>query len=112
MGSRKIISLLPCQASLFTKPKGIESFEVPTGARGQRHDLRKDEAVVIPGDEAGPSAFRLLCGKPFGFAAESEDPGRCFRKARRHPRAHSKLSHQKLIPNAKGGKPFYRLTIA
>jgi len=44
----------PCQSSLFIKHKGIGYFEVPTGAPGQRRALRTHEAVVIPGDEAGP----------------------------------------------------------
>jgi hypothetical protein len=77
--------------SLFKKLEGIGSFEVPAGARGQRRALRNHEAVVFPWKEAGPQAFRLSLRKPFGFAEESCDPGRRFRKARRHPRARSKF---------------------
>jgi hypothetical protein len=93
-----------CPPSLFKKHKGIGYFEVPAGARGQRRALRNNEAVVFLWNEAGPQAFRLSLRKPFGFAQESGNPGRCFRKSRRHPRAQSKFSPQRKISKEKGGK--------
>jgi hypothetical protein len=48
--------------------------------------------MVFSWMEAGPQAFRLSLRKPFGFAEESCDPSRCFRKSRLHPRAQSKFS--------------------
>ena len=81
--------------SLFKKHKGVGYFEAPAGARGQRRALRNPKAVVFPWKGAGLKAFRLFLRKPFGFADGSGNPGRCFRKSRRHPRAHSKLSPQK-----------------
>jgi hypothetical protein len=87
--SRERFSCLP---SVFKKYKKIGSFQVDAWARGQRRASRNHEAVVFPWVEAGPQAFRLSLRKPGGFTEESYDPGRCFRKSRRHPRAQSKLS--------------------
>jgi hypothetical protein len=93
-----------CPPSLFKKHKGIGYFEVPAGARGQRRALRNHKAVVFLWNEAGLEAFRLSLRKPFGFAQESGNPGRCFRKSRRHPRAQSKFFPQRKISKEKGGK--------
>jgi len=103
-------NLLPCPPSLFKKHKGIGYFEVPGRARGQRRALRNHKAVVFLWKEAGPQAFRLSLRKPFGFTDESGNPGRCFRKSRRHPRAQSKFSPQRQISKVKGGKIFFSLT--
>jgi hypothetical protein len=81
-----------CLPSLFKKHKKIESFQVGARAGGQRRASRNHKAVAFPWVETGPQAFRLSLRKPGGFAEESCDPGRCFRKSRRHPRAQSKLS--------------------
>ena len=96
--------ILACPPSLFKKHKGVKYFEVSAG-HGDSAALREiTRRWFFHGTRRGrrPSAF--LCGIPFGFADESGDPGRCFRKSHRHPRAQSKLSPQKQIRKVKGGK--------
>jgi hypothetical protein len=50
--------------------------------------------------EASPYPDR----KNLWFAERNENPGRCFRESRRHPRAQSKLLIQEQLPKARGGK--------
>jgi len=67
--------------------KGVKYFEV-SAMHGDSAALREiTRRWSFPETRRGhrPSAF--LCGIPFGFADESGDPGRCFRKSHRHPRA-------------------------
>ena len=66
--------------SLFKKPKGIRSFDVPAGARGHRRASRSRGTAVFPGNGAGPQAFRLSLRKLFGPADEGGEPGRFFRR--------------------------------
>ena len=88
----------------FQKNKGVKYFEVSAG-HGDSAALREiTRRWFFHGSRRGlrPSAF--LCGIPFGFTDERVDPGRCFRKSHRHPRAQSKISPQKPILKVKGGK--------
>ena len=93
----------------FQKNKVVKHFEVSAG-HGDSAALREiTRRWSFHRTRRGlrPSAF--LCGIPFGFKDESGDPGRCFRKSHRHPRAQSKLSPQKQILKVKGGKSFFRI---
>src|SRR5512145_2069849 len=72
-------------APRFTKPQGAGLSKGPGGGRR-------------------PAAS--FCGIVLGFLDESQDPDRCFRESRRHPRAPSKLSAKKQMPKVKGGKAF------
>ena len=95
---------LPLPPFTFQKKKGVKCFAVSAG-HGDSAALREiTRRWPFHGTRRSlrPSAF--LCGIPFGFNDESVDPGRCFRKAHRHPRAQSKLSLQEKIPKVKGGK--------
>ena len=103
----------PCLSPLFKRIKGGKYFEVFAG-HGDSVALREiTRRWSFHGTRGArrPSAF--LCRIPFGFTGESADPGRCFGKSHRHPRAQSKLFPRKQIPKVKlGGARFGRsLTI-
>ena len=88
----------------FQKNKVVKHFEVSAG-HGDSAALREiTRRWSFHRTRRGlrPSAF--LCGIPFGFKDESGDPGRCFRKSHRHPRAQSKLSPQKQITKVTGAR--------
>jgi hypothetical protein len=90
--------------SLFRKIKGVRHFEVSAG-HGDSAALReitRQWSFHVTSRGRRPAAF--LGGIPFGFTAESVDPGRCFRKSPGHPRAPSKLSPKKQIPKVRGAR--------
>jgi len=89
---------------IFQKIKGVKYFEVSPGHgdRAALREIKRRWSFHRTRRGLRPSAF--LCGIPFSFKDESVDPGRCFRKSHRHPRAQPKLSPQEQIPKVKGGK--------
>jgi len=89
----------------FQKTQGDWILRSPRRGTGRAPRFAKSRGGGFSTERSGAQAFRLSLRKPFGFAEESGNPGRCFRKSRRHPRAQSKFSPQRKISKVnQGGK--------
>ena len=76
------------------KLRGSDTSD-PREGRGDGGALRgTTRRWSFHGSGRGRRPSASLCGNAFGMADESEIPGRCFREARRHPRAQSKRPSQ------------------
>ena len=89
-----ILGIFTTYIALFKKIKGARCFEV-SAEPGDSAALCEITAVVFQGTRRRRRSSAFLGGIHFGYAAESADPGRRFRKSPRHPRAQLKLSPQK-----------------